>query len=469
MFRRILCVFTAAVVMLTALLATGVTAGAKTAISVNGTYSDGKYILQVYGLSKKQYTDFVNQKDGFRVNVISGNCSIFMAVTMVTKAEKPPIKGYKGEQDVYIGLRGNKIASDSKWSGLGTFSGLYGNAPGKSYGFRWELDAGDGIVRSFLPAFSRSPDVKVTFENAYTDSTKLAGGQAEYSVTADWGDAPLEAERVRNGVAVTIPTENYYKYEHTKGAELSLTLKFGKYTVNTVFSGGTSFVSTADLSGKDYIDNVTIKGKQTEHGGITLTYTLSDKAGRKALSSRPISAVYKVTSGGKIISGGKKSVQLLRGGRTALSALTVEEIPAIVYEGKKLEPQPILRDGYIKLIKNEDYTLSWKNNTSIGTGTIILKGKGAYKGTLKLEFSIIPKTPSFASRRTDDGVVLSWWLVSGVDRYEIERLDGDEFVKFMTITDGSYSVTLPSDTTGTFRIRAAAGDVVGEWSKEVTV
>ena len=58
------------------------------------------------------------------------------------------------------------------------------------------------------------------------------------------------------------------------------------------------------------------------------------------------------------------------------------------YTGKTIKPRPTLKvNGYI-LTKGKDYTVSYKNNKKKGTATIIMKGKGNYKGTKKKKFKI---------------------------------------------------------------------------------
>ncbi|MCI5667908.1 MAG: hypothetical protein MR291_03980, partial [Oscillospiraceae bacterium] len=77
------------------------------------------------------------------------------------------------------------------------------------------------------------------------------------------------------------------------------------------------------------------------------------------------------------------------------------------------------------------------------------------------------------SRYNESGLVLSWWKVNGAERYELEKLDGGEFKPFMTFTDGSLSVALPEDTTGSFRIRAVGSskgvDIPGGWSDIIEI
>ena len=44
--------------------------------------------------------------------------------------------------------------------------------------------------------------------------------------------------------------------------------------------------------------------------------------------------------------------------------------------------------GTAVLVMGEDYTLTYSNNTEIGTGTVTITGKGNYTGIKELKFSI---------------------------------------------------------------------------------
>lgn len=59
------------------------------------------------------------------------------------------------------------------------------------------------------------------------------------------------------------------------------------------------------------------------------------------------------------------------------------------YTGKKIKPVPKLKVFNNFLTKGKDFTVTYKNNKKKGTATIILKGKGNYKGTKKKTFKIV--------------------------------------------------------------------------------
>lgn len=63
----------------------------------------------------------------------------------------------------------------------------------------------------------------------------------------------------------------------------------------------------------------------------------------------------------------------------------------IVYTGKAIKPEILIYEGSKLLDAKNDYTLSYSKNTNVGTASITVKGKGNYKDTETIEFTIVPK------------------------------------------------------------------------------
>lgn len=59
------------------------------------------------------------------------------------------------------------------------------------------------------------------------------------------------------------------------------------------------------------------------------------------------------------------------------------------YSGKYLQPKVTIKSGETELVKDTDYTVSYKNNKEVGTATITIRGKGLYYGTITKEFGIV--------------------------------------------------------------------------------
>ena len=64
----------------------------------------------------------------------------------------------------------------------------------------------------------------------------------------------------------------------------------------------------------------------------------------------------------------------------------------VEYDGKAKTPAVTVKHGSQVLVKDEHYTVSYQNNTNVGTATIIVKGRGKYTGTIKKTFAITKKS-----------------------------------------------------------------------------
>lgn len=79
-------------------------------------------------------------------------------------------------------------------------------------------------------------------------------------------------------------------------------------------------------------------------------------------------------------------------GRINLSTSRVTEVSAQTYNGNAIVPpvQLFFQNAY--LVKDRDYSISYKNNINVGTATITITGKGNYSGTIKRTFKINPRS-----------------------------------------------------------------------------
>lgn len=74
--------------------------------------------------------------------------------------------------------------------------------------------------------------------------------------------------------------------------------------------------------------------------------------------------------------------------KALISKLKFETISDKPYTKKAVKPNVTIKNGTVTLKRNEDYTLTYKNNVKIGKATVIVRGKGNYEGTKKLTFQI---------------------------------------------------------------------------------
>ena len=86
---------------------------------------------------------------------------------------------------------------------------------------------------------------------------------------------------------------------------------------------------------------------------------------------------------------------------TAATSFTVTlEQDSYNYTGKPITPKVTVTWGDTTLTEGVDYTVTYANNTQVGTATVTVTGKGNYTGTVTKEFTITPCTHQW-----DDGVV----------------------------------------------------------------
>ena len=73
-----------------------------------------------------------------------------------------------------------------------------------------------------------------------------------------------------------------------------------------------------------------------------------------------------------------------------ISSAKYNSIPSLSFTGQPLSPKVDLTINHQALIKDIDYTISYKNNTNVGTAEIKITGTGRFVGSLSLQFKILP-------------------------------------------------------------------------------
>ncbi len=63
-------------------------------------------------------------------------------------------------------------------------------------------------------------------------------------------------------------------------------------------------------------------------------------------------------------------------------------IPICAYYGKAVIPEMFIENNGVALVKDKDYTVTFKNNDSVGTATAVITGIGNYSGTVEKRFQI---------------------------------------------------------------------------------
>lgn len=152
-----------------------------------------------------------------------------------------------------------------------------------------------------------------------------------------------------------------------------------------------------------------------------------------------------------------------------ISALTTGKISNQAYSGKAIKPTVTVKDGDKKLVNGTDYTVSYKNNTNIGTATVTITGKGNYTGTKTLTFKIVPKKVALTGKASGAKETLSWKKSLGATGYVVYRsVDGGKFTKLATTKSLKYTAKLTAGKNYQFKVRPYATvngkKVYGSWS-----
>lgn len=66
------------------------------------------------------------------------------------------------------------------------------------------------------------------------------------------------------------------------------------------------------------------------------------------------------------------------------------------YNGKARTAGVVVKNGSVKLEKDKDYTIVYKNNVQLGKATAVICGQGNYKGKKTLHFTIVPSRPKIS-------------------------------------------------------------------------
>lgn len=131
----------------------------------------------------------------------------------------------------------------------------------------------------------------------------------------------------------------------------------------------------------------------TIDGGITIN-KLAEKAGLQLQNGKYVNdptayvdtTFYKVegTAGSYTVS--PKAKVNINDSKISITAIPNQKYSKYT---SKYEPKPVIKYNGITLAEGSDYTLTYRNNTNIGTAYIDIKGIGNYEGTRTVSFNIV--------------------------------------------------------------------------------
>ncbi|MDY2679851.1 MAG: metallophosphoesterase [Lentihominibacter sp.] len=103
-----------------------------------------------------------------------------------------------------------------------------------------------------------------------------------------------------------------------------------------------------------------------------------------------------------------------------IAGAAVSGIKDKTYTGKAQTQNITVKLDGKTLTKGKDYTVTYKNNTRVGTATVVIKGIGNYKGTITKTFKIRLAAPSSVTVKAGKASVsVKWSKVTGAEGYKI--------------------------------------------------
>ena len=325
-----------------------------------------------------------------------------------------------GDAHVWTGIKlnGNWYNVDTTWNDTGDYT-------------RNDLDLQrlyfalpSGIIQKVHPKWDGQYSIKypdrATFDaNSFADNYFIHSGEiAQYvsPYTAESGSYSVKSKLASKVTSFDLPVEksswpdNYKNVIYSlvayqlgtqnwgDGIKVNVGYSDGSLHFQATYDGSTPSVSLTDAVVMD-LDNQTYSGSALTPkptvvlGGKTLVegtdYQLSyeNNVNASVLDKTKPAAV--IIQGKGAYSGSLKKTFTIDQAEVYYAA--VAAISAQQYTGSALTPKPTITLGG-RTLTTSDYSVTYKNNTNVGTATVTITGKGNYKGTKETTFKISAKT-----------------------------------------------------------------------------
>lgn len=260
-----------------------------------------------------------------------------------------------------------------------------------------------------------------------------------YSQAITTAEAVQEANYILNIVknySLDLPIVFDYEFAGVKTGRLDSAWSSGKLNKSKMTDIALAFCDTIKNAGYDAMvyANKTFLSKNLDHEVI-------ENAGYDVwlahyTTNTNYTGDYKIwqyTSSGKIPGIANKvfDCNFMYSGTISMS-LKISNIPNQIYQGYDVSPSVTVTNGGTVLTEGTDYTVSYQNNSGIGTATVNVFGAGIYDGYINLTktFNIVPDTVKNMqiSKAGTNTVDLSWSPVSGADGYTVQILKNGKWV-----------------------------------------
>ena len=191
----------------------------------------------------------------------------------------------------------------------------------------------------------------VDYTVSYSNNTNVGTATAKITCMGNYTGTKSANFTISKAAPVAISSgtvslgTTYYIYDGT-AKQPAVTVKYGTETL----VNGTDYTVSYTNNTKAGTASVTITGKGSYTGTVTKNFTIEPKN---------------------------------------VSGLDISVAPtSYTYDGKAKTPAVTVKNGSTTLVKDTDYTVSYLNNTAVGTATVTVTGKGNYSGSRSLNFTI---------------------------------------------------------------------------------
>ncbi len=252
--------------------------------------------------------------------------------------------------------------------------------------------------------FTISPIAAVTYNgSAQTPAVTLMKGTTTLTSGTDY---TVSYSNNTNAGTATVTITGMGNYTGTKTANFTINPKnASNLTINSI--------AAVTYNGSAQTPTVTVKdGTTTLTNGTdyTVSYSNNTNAGTATMT---------VTGKGNYT--GTKTATFTINPKNA-SYLTISSIAAATYNGFAQTPAVTVKDGTTTLTSGTDYTVSYSNNTNVGTATVTITGMGNYTGTKTASFTILLDEVSITVNSLGKGTYcseypLDFTNVSGIEAY----------------------------------------------------
>ena len=317
------------------------------------------------------------------------------------------------------------------------------------------------ILKSPITTVTASVDAPV--KGQPLDITVDVGGATAYTGTVDWYKG-----NTATGTAVTGSAAANQVYT----AKITLTAKtdesFAEPLNNTTTTEGYKVVrtdathltltKTFPATAEKTLTGITIKtcphttytaGEQFNKAGMVITAAYDDGSTKDVqptyfqftpvdpltVNNKEVTITY---TEGNVTQIAKQKITV---NPKALTANMVQPIASRPYTGSAIEPTVTVNVGNKTLTAGTDYTVTYKDNTNVGTAKVIVTGKGNYTGSVEAKFNITAKA------LTDSMV----WDIAA------QTYTGSPIVPELTVKDGETALSKGTDYTVEYRNNLNAG------------